>query len=67
VQLKNETMLVIGLPSLSVSIVIGRFLYFEHAGFAVSDFVEGLLLGLSLVMNLAYLIRTPLRKTTKPE
>ena len=62
-QLKNEIMLAIGMISLSVGIIIGRFLHFEYAGFAVSDFLEGLLLGLSLVMNLAYLLRMRKSKT----
>jgi len=40
-----------------VGILIGRFVHLEYSGFSVSDFVEGILVGLSLVMNLAYLIR----------
>jgi hypothetical protein len=42
---------------LAIGILIGRFLYFEIAGFSITDFVEGILIGLSLVMNIAYLIR----------
>jgi hypothetical protein len=56
-QLSDERMLSIGMISLAVGILIGRFLYFEYAGFSITDFVEGILIGLSLVMNLAYLIR----------
>ncbi|MFA5364527.1 MAG: hypothetical protein WC325_05025 [Candidatus Bathyarchaeia archaeon] len=55
-QLKDETMLAIGMISMALGILIGRFVYFEVSGFAVSDFVEGILVGLSLVMNLGYLI-----------
>ena len=56
-QLSDERILSIGMISLAVGILIGRFLYFEYAGFSITDFVEGILIGLSLVMNLAYLIR----------
>ena len=55
-------MLAIGMLSMALGILIGRFVHFEYSGFYVSDFVEGILVGLSLVMNLAYLIR---RRTTK--
>ena len=48
--------LLFGLP-LWLGFLIGRFLHFEYAGFAVTDFVEGVLIGLSLVMNVTYLIR----------
>ena len=57
-QLKNETMLAIGMISMALGILIGRFVELEYSGFSVSDFVEGVLVGLSLVMNLVYLIRT---------
>ena len=56
-QLKDESMLAIGMISLALGILIGRFLHFEYAGFSITDFVEGVLVGLSLVMNLAYLVR----------
>jgi len=55
--LKGETLMAIGMMSLALGILIGRFLTFEYAGFSVTDFVEGVLIGLSLVMNVAYLIR----------
>lgn len=55
--LKNETMLAIGMISMALGILIGRFVEFEYSGFSVSRFVEGILVGLSLVMNVAYLIR----------
>ena len=61
-QLKDETMLAIGTISIALGILIGRFLHFEYSGFLVSDFVEGVLVGLSLVMNLAYLIRRRSKK-----
>ena len=56
-QLSDERMLSIGMISLAVGILIGRFLYFEYAGFSITDFIEGILVGLSLVMNITYLIR----------
>jgi hypothetical protein len=55
--LKNETLGAVGMISLALGILIGRFLTFEYAGFSVTDFVEGVLVGLSLVMNVTYLIR----------
>ena len=57
--LKIETMLSIGMISMALGILIGRFVHVEISGFAVSDFVEGVLVGLSLTMNLAYLILRP--------
>jgi hypothetical protein len=56
-QLSDEKILAIGGISLALGILIGRFLHFEYSGFSVTDFTEGVLVGLSLVMNLAYLIR----------
>jgi hypothetical protein len=56
-RLSDERILSIGMISLAVGILIGRFLHFEYAGFSVTDFVEGVLIGLSLVMNITYLIR----------
>ena len=56
--IKNEnTFQAVGMISLSLGILIGRFLHIEYSGFSVSDFIQGVLVGLSLVMNLAYLIR----------
>jgi len=55
--LKDESILAIGMISIALGILIGRFLHFEYLGFSITDFVEGVLLGLSLVMNLTYLIR----------
>jgi len=55
-RLKDETILAIGMISMALGILVGRFLHFEYVGFAVTDFVEGVLVGLSLVMNVAYLV-----------
>ena len=56
-ELSDERILAIGMISLALGILIGRFLYFEYVGFSITDFIEGILVGLSLVMNLTYLIR----------
>ena len=55
-RLQSETMLAIGMISMALGILIGRFVSIEYGGFSVSDFAEGILVGLSLVMNLGYLI-----------
>jgi hypothetical protein len=56
-KLSDERILAIGMISLALGILIGRFLYFEYEGFVVTAFVEGILIGLSIVMNITYLIR----------
>ena len=56
-ELSDERILAIGMIALALGILIGRFLYFEYAGFSITDFTEGILVGLSLVMNITYLIR----------
>jgi len=61
-KLKDDTLHAIGMISLSLGILVGRFLHFEYLGFSVSDFVEGVLIGLSLVLNLTYLIRRRSKK-----
>jgi len=60
--LKDETMLSVGMVSMALGILIGRFLHYEYLGFSVSDFLEGVLIGISLVMNLMYLIRMRSKK-----
>jgi uncharacterized membrane protein HdeD (DUF308 family) len=50
-------MLAIGMISIALGILIGRFFHYEYSGFSVTDFLVGVFVGLSLVMNLAYLIR----------
>ena len=60
--LKDESILAIGMLSITLGLLIGRFVHFEYSGFSVSDFLEGVLVGVSLVMNLTYLIRQKLTK-----
>lgn len=55
--LKDENILAIGMISMAFGILIGRFLHFEYAGFSLTDFTEGILTGLSMTLNLTYLIR----------
>jgi hypothetical protein len=55
-QLSDKSMLAIGTKALVLGILLGRFLYFEYAGFSVTDLLEGVLIGLSLVMKISYLI-----------
>jgi len=56
-QLSDEKIMAVGSISLALGILIGHFLHFEVAGFSVTDFAEGILIGLSLVMNVTYLVR----------
>ncbi len=56
-KLSDERILSIGMISLALGILIDRFLNFEYEGISVTAFSEGILIGLSLVMNIAYLIR----------
>jgi hypothetical protein len=56
-RLSDERILSIGMISLAIGSLIGRVLHCEYAGFSITDFVEGILIGLSLVMNITYLIR----------
>ncbi len=56
-KLKDESILATGMMSIALGILIGRFLHYEYSGFSITDFIEGVLVGLSLVMNLTYLIR----------
>jgi hypothetical protein len=55
--LKDENILAVGMMSMAIGILIGRFTHFEYSGFSISDFIEGILTGVSLVLNLAYMVR----------
>ncbi len=50
---KNESMFIIGTSSLLLAILLGRF----GGQYALTNFLEGLFTGLSLVLNLCFLIR----------
>jgi hypothetical protein len=60
--LKDENLLSVGMVSMAIGILIGRFLHYEYSGFSVTDFLEGVLVGISLVMNLTYLVRMRSKK-----
>jgi hypothetical protein len=55
--LKVENILAVGMMSMAIGILIGRFTHFEYSGFLISDFVEGILTGVSLMLNLAYMVK----------
>lgn len=63
-QIKNKTMLSVGLLSLALSILIGKFTSLVYGGIMVSDFLAGFFVGLSIVMMLSYAVR--LRTKTVP-
>jgi hypothetical protein len=52
---------------LALGILIGQFLSFEVGGVLISSFLEGLLIGLSLVMNMAYLVRLGTSRKAKAQ
>jgi hypothetical protein len=56
-QIKDDNMLAIGMITMAVGLLIGQFSSFEYSGVEVSSFFEGVLIGLSMVMNLAYLYK----------
>jgi len=53
-KLKDETVLSMGMMSLAIGILIGRFTYFAYSSFSISDFLQGVLYGLPFIMNLFY-------------
>jgi hypothetical protein len=60
--IKDEnTLLAIGMASLFLSFIIG-FVHVDYIGFSVSDFVEGMLAGISLSLNLTFLIKRRLNR-----
>jgi len=55
--IKDEnTLLAMGMFSIFLSFIIG-FVHVDYLGFSVSDFLKGMLLGISLSLNLTYLIK----------
>jgi hypothetical protein len=56
-KLKNETLMAVGMFSLTLSLVIRVFFDISYMGFSVTDFLEGLFVGISMTTNLAYLVR----------
>ena len=56
-KLKDETLMAVGMFSLTLSVVIRVFFDMSYMGFSVTDFLEGVLVGISMTTNLAYLVR----------
>jgi len=59
-KLKNEDIMALGMISLTLGVfigLIGRYLDLQYLGFSILSFLEGLFFGLSLALNLTYLIR----------
>ena len=57
----RDNSLPIGMLSLAVGIIIGRFTNYNYSDFSISAFLEGVFIGLSIVMNLFYLATRPKR------
>jgi len=53
---EDEHILALGMLSLALGSLIGRFTSFEYSGFSVSDFIEGMLIGLSIALFFVYMI-----------
>ena len=51
----RDNSLAIGMISLAIGIIIGRFTDFNYSDFSISHFLEGVFIGLSIVLNLYYL------------
>ncbi len=56
-KISDETFLAIGMISLTIGIILGRIPSNEDTGFLLIDFIEGILYGVSLPLNLHYLIK----------
>ena len=56
--MKKESMFIIGTSSLAISLIIGIFL----PDLPLISFFEGMFVGISLTMNLSFLVRNRLEK-----
>ena len=56
-KLENEKLMAVGMFSLALSVVIHVFFDVSYMGFSVTDFLEGVFIGISMTTNLAYLVR----------
>ncbi|MHA2398565.1 MAG: hypothetical protein ACXADU_06715 [Promethearchaeota archaeon] len=59
-KISRDGMLAIGMFSLTIAILLGRF----GGSGSIIDFLSGIFTGLSITMNLAYLIRLRLDKNS---
>lgn len=64
-KMKDETLMAVGMLSLTVSLALHVFFEFSYMGFSVSDFLEGVLIGLFLTKNLGYLVRRRMAQRSK--
>ena len=65
-KLKNEIILASGMILISVGFLFGEFTNFEYGDIQVSRFLEGFFVGLAIVMNIIYIVRTRTAKTNTP-
>lgn len=61
--MKKESMFIIGASSLTISLIMGMFL----PEIPLISFFEGMLTGISLAMNISFLIRYRLEKNSLNE
>jgi hypothetical protein len=54
---KEEYLLAVGMFSLVLAFVLVRYLELSYLDFSVSSFLGGVFTGLSMVLNLSYLIK----------
>ncbi|MFX1463411.1 MAG: hypothetical protein ACFFBF_10270 [Promethearchaeota archaeon] len=59
--MKKESMFIIGATSLMISLIMGMFL----PDLPLISFIEGIFVGISLTMNLSFLVRYRLAKNSE--
>jgi len=60
-KMKKENMIMIGMFSLLIAFVLGRF----DSQYPIINFCEGMFTGISMIMNLSFLIRFRIEKGIK--
>ena len=61
-KLRDEKLMAVGMFSLTLSMILHVFFEMSYMGFSVTDFLEGVFIGISMTTNLAYLIRRRVAK-----
>jgi hypothetical protein len=56
-KLKDETLMAVGMLSITLSVILRVFFEMSYMGFSITDFLEGVFVGMSMTTNLAYLVR----------
>jgi len=51
--MKKEGFFIIGMLSLAISVLLGRF----FSGYSIIDFLDGMFCGISIVMNITFLYK----------